>query len=63
LGQRGSNYDTNEENCILRKYVYNFCPSPNIAGDEIKDKKSRACETHAGVEGGRVFLQGCGGEA
>lgn len=29
-----------------------MCPSPNIVGDEIKkDKNSRACNTHAGVEG------------
>jgi hypothetical protein len=44
--------------------LFNLCPSPNIAGDEIKnDKNSRACDRHAGLEGRGGFLKGFGGKA
>jgi len=36
-----------------------LCPSPNIAGDEIKNgKNSRACDIHAEVEGRGGILTG-----
>jgi hypothetical protein len=39
--------------------LFNLCPSPNIAGDEIKnDKNSRACDRHARLEGLGGILTG-----